>query len=227
MSRKPLLTLIVVVAVVALGVAAWFVFSGSSNSGTDAAASGSDAQAVTVTPWDRTMGNPKAPLTMIEYAAPQCPHCSHFDQEYFPRLKKQYIDTGKIFYVLRVFPLGPADVAAEAMARCLPADNYFQFLDLLWRNQMKWDPEYQVPDVHGGLVEMGRIAGMSAQKVDSCIADQKVAQKITQVGSEATSKYGVNSVPSFIISGETVSFAGDWDAFQKKIDEALRKPKKA
>ena len=223
MSRKPLLTLLVVAAVIALGVAAWFVFSGPSASETAAPDAGTPS--VALTSWDKTMGDPKAPVLMIEYAAPQCPHCAHFDMEYFPQLKKKYIDTGKVHYVLRVFPLGPADVAAEAMARCLPADNYFQFLDLLWRNQVKWDPEYRVPDVHAGLVEMGRIAGMSAEKVDSCIADQKVAAKITAVGTDATARFGINSVPSFVINGQLRVFAGDWDAFQKDIDNALKKKK--
>lgn len=224
MSRKPLLVALVLVAIVVLGVAAWFVYSGPSTTSPDAVADAT-AQGVTVTAWDKTLGNPKAPLVVVEYAAPSCPHCSHFDQEYFPTLKKKYIDTGKIYYVLRVFPLNPADVAAEAIARCLPADSYFQFLDLLWRNQMKWDPEYQVPDVHAGLVEMGRIAGMSAQKVDTCIANQQVAQKTTQVGNEATSKYGVNSVPTFIVDGQTSPFTGDWDGFQKQLDAAIAKKK--
>ena len=226
MSRKPLLTLIVVVAIVALGVAAWFVFSNPSTSSADAVPD-SGTQTVTITSWDKTMGSPKAAVTMVEYAAPQCPHCAHFDQEYFPLLKKNYIDTGKVFYVLRVFPLGPADVAAEAMARCLPADNYFQFLDLLWRNQIKWDPEFRVPDVHAGLVEMGRIAGMSAQKVDSCIADQTVQKQVTAVGNEATSRYGINSVPSFVINGQTQAFDGNWDGFRKQLDQAIAKTKKA
>lgn len=224
MTRKPVLTIIVLVAIVVLGVAAWYVYSNPSAPAADAVAD-SGSQNVTITAWDRTMGNPKAPVTMVEYAAPQCPHCAHFDQEYFPLLKKKYIDSGKVYYVLRVFPLGPADVAAEAMARCLPADNYFQFLDLLWRNQIKWDPEFQVPDVHAGLVEMGRIAGMSAQKVDSCIGNQQVAQKITQVGQDATSRYGINSVPTFIINGRTTTFAGDWDGFQKQVDAAMAKKK--
>jgi len=214
-SRKPLLTIVVMVAIVALGAAAWFVYSKPSSSTADAVP-GSGAQGVTVTAWDKTLGNPKAPILMVEYAAPSCPHCAHFNQEYFPLLKKQYIDTGKVYYVLRVFPLNPSDIASEAIARCLPADNYFQFLDLLWRNQMKWDPEYQVP-------EMGRIAGMSAEKVDSCIADQKMAAKITEVGTEGTNKYGVNSVPSFVINGQTQQFAGDWDGFKKQLDDLAKK----
>jgi protein-disulfide isomerase len=223
-SRKPLLVVLVMVALVALGVAAWYEFSSPSSSTADAVP-GAGAQGVTVTAWDKTMGNPKAPVLMVEYAAPSCPHCAHFDKEYFQLLKKKYIDTGKVYYVLRVFPLSPADVAAEAIARCLPADNYFQFLDLLWRNQMKWDPEFQVPDVHAGLVEMGRIAGMSAAKVDSCIADQKTAAKITEVGSEGTSKYGINSVPSFVINGQTQVFGGDWVTFSQGVDDTLKKKK--
>jgi protein-disulfide isomerase len=223
-SRKPLLVVLVVIALAVLGAAAWYVLSNPSSSTADAVPDAS-AQGVTVTAWDKTLGNPKAPILIVEYAAPSCPHCAHFDKEYFPLLKKNYIDTGKVYYVLRVFALNPSDVAAEAIARCLPADNYFQFLDLLWRNQMKWDPEYQVADVHAGLVEMGRIAGMSAEKVDSCIADQKTATKITEVGTEGTNKYGINSVPSFVINGQTLQFAGDWDGFKKRLDDLAAKKK--
>jgi len=221
-SRKPLLAILVIVALAVLLGATWYEVWGPGAS-VDSAVPDASAQTVNVTAWDRTMGNPKAPNLMVEYAAPQCPHCAHFDMEFFPLLKKKYIDTGKAYYVLRVFPLGPADVAAEAMARCLPADNYFQFLDLLWRNQMKWDPEFRVPDVHAGLVEIGRIAGMSAAKVDSCIADQKMAEKITAVGTDATSKYGINSVPTFVINGQVRQFTGDWDSFQKDLDSQMKK----
>ena len=224
MTSKPLLTVLVLIALVLLGAAAWYVLSNPSSSTTSAVPDAS-AQGVTVTAWDKTMGDKNAPVLIVEYAAPSCPHCAHFDREYFPALKKEFIDTGKVYYVLRVFPLNPADVAAEAIARCLPADNYFQFLDLLWRNQAKWDPEYQVPDVHAGLVEMGRIAGMSAEKVDSCIADQNTATKITQVGTTGTNTYGVNSVPTFVINGQTQLFTGDWDGFRKQLNDLAKKKK--
>jgi protein-disulfide isomerase len=220
-TRKSLIFGLIVVALIALGGATWYVMSSSSS---DSAVPDSNAgQTVTLTAWDRRMGSPKAPILMVEYAAPQCPHCAHFDQEFFPLLKRQFIDTGKVYYVLRVFPLGPADVAAEAMARCLPEDNYFQFLDLLWRNQIKWDPEYRVADVHAGLVAIGRIAGLSAEKVDSCIADQAQAQRITQVGQDATTKYGINGVPTFVINGEVREFTGDWNQLQAYLNGLLKK----
>lgn len=221
MTRKPLIFGLIVVALIALGATAWYVMSGSAS---DSAVPDPNAgQTVTLTAWDRRMGSPKAPILMVEYAAPQCPHCAHFDQEIFPLLKQKFIDTGKVYYVLRVFPLGPADVAAEAMARCLPEDNYFQFLDLLWRNQIKWDPEYRVPDVHAGLVSMGRIAGLSAEKVDSCIGDQAQAQRITQVGQDATTKYGINSVPTFVVNGEVRQFTGEWNELQAYLNGLLKK----
>src|ERR1700744_3599592 len=209
MNRRQMLVGLVVLAIVAIGVVAYFVFAGPSDD--DTLASGGTKFTVTITPQDRTQGNPKAPITMVEYAAPTCPHCAHFDMTMFPDLKKNYIDTGKVYYIFRVFPLSQVDVAAESMARCLPADNYFQFIDLLFRNQSKWDPDGSaIPDVHGALVDMGKIAGMSADQVDTCINDQAAAQQISQVGTDAQKRYGVNGTPTFIINGQVHSTFVDW-----------------
>src|ERR1700750_2149727 len=153
MNRKQLLVGLVVVAVIAILAVAYFVFSGPADD--DTLASGGTHVNIALVKEDRTLGNPKAPLTMVEYAAPSCPHCAHFNEALFPYLKKNYIDTGKVYYVFRVFPLSQVDVAAEAIARCLPADNYFQFIDLLFRNQPKWDPDgYDIPDPAAALVNM-------------------------------------------------------------------------
>jgi protein-disulfide isomerase len=221
MSRKFLLVGLIVVALGVLGAAAWYVFFAAP--GESAIPDGNQSQMITITASDHTMGSAKAPIQIVEYAAPQCPHCAHFDMTEFPLLKKNFIDTGKVYYTLRIFPLGPADVAAGAMAHCLPPTQFFEFLDLLWRNQDKWDPEFRVPDVHAGLVDMGRIAGMSADKVDSCIANQAVSQQITQIGQDASSKYGINSVPSFIVNGQVRQFPGGWDEMQEYLNGLLKK----
>ena len=176
-----------------------------------------------ITAHDMTMGNPKAKVVFIEYAAPMCPHCAHFNETLFPQLKSNYIDNGKVFYVFRVFPLQSADVAAEAIARCLPANNYFQFIDLLFRNQPKWDPENGVQDVHAGLVQMGRIAGLSAQQVDTCIGNQAEQKRIVQVGQDATSKFGVNGTPTFIVNGEVRSVWANYQDMKDSLDSKLKK----
>jgi protein-disulfide isomerase len=221
MNRTHALIGVVVVAVLALAAAAYFVFK---TPGTDAAAA-SSSPATMLTKDDHTLGLPNAPVTVIEYAAPTCPHCAHFDMDVFPQFKKDYIDTGKVFFIFRVFPLNPVDVAAEAMARCLPKENYFSFLDLMYRNQSQWDPDgYTIPDVHGALVHMGAIAGMTSSQVDTCISDQAAQQRIQQVGTDAQTRYGVDQTPSFIINGRLTN-PTSLDQLKALLDPELAKKK--
>ena len=223
MTRKQLLLAVVCVALVAMAAAGYFVLASNTSDSVNLPQPG-ERYGVQVNPsYDRTLGSPKAPVVMLEYAAPSCPHCAHFDMDFFPLLKQQYIETGKIYYIFRVFPLSAADVAAENIARCLPADNYFQFIDLLFRNQAKWDPEFRVADVHAGLVEMGRIAGLSQSQVDGCIGNQTEAQKISQIGQDATAKYGVNGTPTFIVNGQVHGPFMDFDELKGFLDPMLAK----
>jgi protein-disulfide isomerase len=223
MNRRQLLIGLVVIAVIAICVVAYMVFSGPSDSGLSLT-SGGPQYKVTITDEDRTLGNPKAPITMVEYAAPTCPHCAHFDMTMFPFIKQNYIDTGKVYYVFRVFPLSQVDIAAESMARCLPKENYFQFIDLLFRNQPKWDPDgYPIADVHGALVDMGKIAGMSADQVDKCINDQAAQKRAGDVGSYAQATYGINGTPTFIVNGQIAPPFESTDTIKKYLDALLAK----
>jgi protein-disulfide isomerase len=152
---------------------------------------------------------------VVEYAAPTCPHCAHFDMNILPEFKRNWIDTGKAFYAFRVLPLSAVDVAAESMARCLPANRYFQFIDLLYRNQPKWDPDgYPVTDVHGALIQMGQRVGMSAARVDTCIGDQNAAKRIQQIGQDAVVKYGIQGTPSFLVNGQLHGPFADYQDMQ-------------
>jgi protein-disulfide isomerase len=220
-NRKQLLIGLVAIAVVAIGVIAYLVYSGNSSS--DSLTSGGDKFGISLSARDRAQGSPNAPVLMVEYAAPTCPHCAAFDMEIFPLIKKKYIDTGKVYYVFRVFPLNSVDVAAEAMARCLSKENYFPFIDQLYRNQPKWDPEYGVQDVHGGLVQMGAVAGMSSQEVDTCIANTQEQTEITKIGQEAQTKYNVNGTPSFIVNGQMRVGESTWADWQDYLDKLLAK----
>jgi protein-disulfide isomerase len=142
----------------------------------------------------------------------------------FPFIKQNYIDTGKVYYVFRVFPLSQVDIAAESMARCLPKENYFQFIDLLFRNQPKWDPDgYPIADVHGALVDMGKIAGMSADQVDKCINDQAAQKRAGDVGSYAQATYGINGTPTFIVNGQIAPPFESTDTIKKYLDALLAK----
>ena len=216
------------VAAVALAIGAilyFFVFSSSSDDNV-MVANGQNL-GIMVRQDDRTLGNPKAKVTFLEYAAPTCPHCAHFSVNVMPLVKTNYIDTGKVFYIFRTYPLSATDGAVEAIARCLPADKYFPFIDLMFRNQSKWDPDgYQIPDVHAAIIQMARIAGLSAEKVDQCISDKDEQSRINAVALDGERKYSIDHTPTFVVNGEVVEppLGGDtWLTLKAKFDSLLSK----
>lgn len=186
-------------------------------------------QGFEILPSDRTLGNPKSKVVLIEYAAHSCPVCAAFNEQTFPRLKASYIDTGKIFYVFRLFPLRADDGAAEKIARCLPEDKYFTFVDLLFRNQPKWDVEYGVQPgegVRAGLVLLGRIAGMSEEQVDQCMANKAEDDRINKVASDAEARYGITGTPTFILNGVSQGSGNiPYDRMAQLLDAELAKQK--
>jgi len=220
MSRKQIFIALGLVLVLVLGGLAWFLMG---NGGT---AAGS-ASGYTLQPYDRTMGTKNAKVVLIEYGAPSCPVCAAFNVTGFPQIKTKYIDTGKIYYVFRVFPLRPDDGAAEKIARCLPEDKYFSFIDLLFKNQPKWDVEYgvQSPEgVHDGLVLLGRIAGMSREQVDQCIANKSEDDRINKVATEGESRYRITGTPTFILNGVNIGSGNmAFETMSKLIDAELAK----
>ncbi len=224
MSRKAIIAVVLVVVLAAFGIG-YYVLG---NSSADAGDNGAKNVGFTVLSSDRTMGNPKAPVTVIEYGAPTCNICAYFAANEFPQLKKEYIDTGKIFYVFRTFPLRPMDGDVEKMARCLPEDKYFAFIDLLWRNQPKWDAaEYPgIADPHGEMIKQARVFGMTAEQAEQCIANKAEDERINKVSAEAEQKYNLTGTPTFVVDGVPQSSgAVPYADLAKVLDAALAKKK--
>ena len=222
MSRKTLLILLGLALLIAAGGIGYYLTNGA---GTTTAGNG---QGFEIVPSDRVLGNPKSKVVLIEYAAPSCPVCANFNAQTFPRLKAQYIDNGKIFYVFRVFPLRADDGLAEKIARCLPEDKYFTFIDLLFKNQPKWDVEFGVTPqgVHDGLVLLGRIAGMSREQVDQCMENKAEDDRINKVSSEGESRYSITGTPTFILNGTSIGSGNiPFDSLSKLLDTELAKQK--
>ena len=221
MSRKTLFIVLGVVVLIALaGIGYTFV----NESGQSTAGNGKGYE---IQPTDRVLGNPKSKVVLIEYGAPSCPVCANFNAQSFPQLKANYIDTGKIFYVFRVFPLRGDDGSAEKIARCLPEDKYFAFIDLLFKNQSKWDVEFgvQSPEgVHDGLVLLGRIAGMSREQVDQCMVNKAEDDRINKVASDGEARYSINGTPTFILNGTSIGTGNiPYDTMAKLLDTELAK----
>jgi protein-disulfide isomerase len=154
---------------------------------------------------EMTLGDPKAPITVIEYASMTCPHCAHFSMTSFPELKKRYIDTGKVYYIFREFPLDELAAAGSMLARCASADagpeGYFALVETLFASQRDWVA--QKP--RAPMLAIWRQTGKSEEAFDACLANQPMVQGIEKVRSDASRKYGVQSTPTFFINGKLVS----------------------
>ncbi|MBX7145762.1 MAG: DsbA family protein [Alphaproteobacteria bacterium] len=164
---------------------------------------------------DYSMGNVNAPLVMIEYASLTCPHCAHFSKEVMPKIKETYIDTGKLRYVYRDFPLDGVALKASLLARCVAKDNYFNMIDALFSAQEQWT---KAEDPVKGLKQFGRTAGLSEQDIDTCLADGQATNLIATRYKEASEKYGVHGTPSLVINGKLYSQISTFE----QIDEVLK-----
>jgi protein-disulfide isomerase len=170
---------------------------------------------------EMAMGNDKAPVTVIEYASMTCPHCAQFQEKTFPELKKRYIDTGKVRYIFREFPLDNLAAAAFMLARCAGKDDnekYFALIDTLFRQQRQWAIEKPIPP----LLAIAKQAGFTEQTFDACLANQQVLDGIESVRQRAASKFKVQSTPSFFINGTLHPGALSIDDLAKLIEPYLK-----
>jgi protein-disulfide isomerase len=148
---------------------------------------------------ERSLGKADAPVTIIEYASMTCSHCATFHNTVYPTLKSKYIDTGKVRFILREFPLDPLAAGAFMLARCAGEDKYFPMVDALFRAQKTWAA---APDPVAALLTIAKQAGFTQQTFEQCLTNQQVLDGVEWVRQRAAEKFGVNSTPTFFINGK-------------------------
>lgn len=163
-------------------------------------------------------GNPKAKVTVIEYASLTCGHCKAFQDTTYPELKKNYIDTGKIRFVYRDYPLDGLAAAGALLARCAPGDKGKVMIDLMFKNQMEW---VRSPAPIEPLRGYAQLAGMSAADVDACLKNEPIMNKIREVMDTAATVYKVQATPTIFVNEEKLEGAAEYSALAKLIDEAI------
>jgi protein-disulfide isomerase len=170
---------------------------------------------------DMVMGSDKAPVTIVEYASMTCPHCAHFQETTFPEIKKRYIDTGKVRYIFREFPLDNLAAAASMLARCSgekDSSKYFALIDTLFHQQRQWAVEKPIPP----LLAIAKQAGFTEKSFDACLANQKILDGIEAVRQRALDKFKVQSTPTFFINGTLHTGAMSIDDMAKLIEPYLK-----
>jgi protein-disulfide isomerase len=170
---------------------------------------------------DMALGPANAPVTITEYASMTCPHCAAFNAEVFPKIKTEYIDTGKVRYVFREFPLDIKAAAGSMLARCIAKDDsskYFAVIDMLFKQQSDW----VMKNTTEVLGRIGKQAGLSQQAVEDCLKDQALLDKIAADQKYAADVLKVNSTPTFFINGEIIKGEASIADFEKLINPLLK-----
>lgn len=167
---------------------------------------------------EKVVGDPNAKVTVIEYASLGCPHCANFHFDVYPKIKKEYVDTGKVKFIFRDFPLGTPSVAAAMIARCAGSKRYFAMIDIFFKAQHQWS---HAPNPLEALKKTARFGGMSSADVDACIANQALLNSIQERAQAAQLDYEINSTPSFVIEGRKIAGGLPYADFKKVLDEAL------
>ena len=167
---------------------------------------------------DMSLGKPDAPVTIVEYSSLSCPHCAAFHRDVMPALKSEYIDTGKVRYVEREYPLNDSAFAGSVLARCLDPSRFFAFTDLLFSRQDEW--ANQEGDALQPLKQFARQAGLTDADFDKCIDDQALQKKILAVRDQG-SKEGVRGTPTFFINGKIFNGAPTLQALAEAMKPYL------
>jgi protein-disulfide isomerase len=167
---------------------------------------------------ERVLGDPEAPVTIIEYSSLTCPHCAAFHTGTLPEIKERFIDTGQAKIVYRDFPLDQNALNAAVIAHCAGDDRYFAFLEAMFASQERWA---RSSDPRESLLQLAGLGGMPREQAEACLADDAMLDAVLQSRLDGQAEYSVSSTPTFVINGEVVSGNRSVDEFATVIEAAL------
>jgi len=167
---------------------------------------------------DLVLGKADAPVTIVEYASMTCPHCANFHKTTYPALKSKYIDTGKVRFIFREFPLDDLAVAASMLARCAGAEKSMALIDVLFASQDKWAVRDPIP----ALLQIAKQAGFTQASFDECLKDQKLYNNILAMRERGSKEFKVESTPTLFVNGKLQKGGATIEELDKLIQPLLK-----
>ncbi len=165
------------------------------------------------------IGDEKAPVVIIEYSSFTCPHCANFHTEILPKLKADYIDSGKVLLEYREVYFDGPGLWAGLLARCQGNQKYFPMIDLIFRKQKDWARGNR-DEIINGLLSVGRQSGLTDEKSKMCMEDSNLAEELIEIFKKNTTADGISSTPTFVINGELIQNMS-YDELKKVIESKL------
>lgn len=170
---------------------------------------------------DMVLGPANAPVTIVEYASMSCGHCAEFQKTVYPKIKAEYVDTNKVRYIFREFPLDIKAAAGSMLARCVGKDDpkkYFAVVDILFATQNDW----VLKDTSEQLRRVAKQAGMNDETFNACLANQSMLDAMKKGQDHAFEKFKVDSTPTFFVNGTKLKGGASFEDFKKLIDQGLK-----
>lgn len=178
------------------------------------------AKAEVIAPDDIALGKADAPVTVIAYVSLTCPHCREFEETVFPKIKSTYIDTGKVRWVVRDFPLDKAALDAAMVARCAGPDRRFALISLFFDRQEGWAG---ASDPVSAMTKVAGLAGMTSANVSACLKNKGVEKAVLDQRLQAEKVFGVDATPTFIVNGTKHVGEASFDGFKAILDPLIAK----
>ena len=150
---------------------------------------------------DMYLGSPDAPVKLVEYMSLTCPHCAAFHRDTFKDIVTNYVDTGKVQFIVREFPFDPRGLAAAALARCAEEDKFFPMIDVLMQQQHVWA---RAENGRQALLDVAKLAGFTQETFESCLTNRELAEDVVAMKDRGFG-FGVTSTPTFLINGKKYS----------------------
>ncbi|MCI4664364.1 MAG: DsbA family protein [Neomegalonema sp.] len=172
---------------------------------------------------DIVLGDPKAPVTVIEYMRLTCPACGAFHKDTLPKLKKKYVETGKVKLILREVFADARGVIAAGLARCAGPDSYHSFIDVLFERMDDWTAVTNMKELRAKIGPIGRLGGLTSEAIDACIADTAFLDHVLQTAQKKADEAKITKTPTIFVNGK--EFTGryyDFDALSAMIDKASK-----
>jgi protein-disulfide isomerase len=167
---------------------------------------------------EEALGDPKAPVTIVEYVSMTCPHCARVHETTIKTLKSKYIDTGRVYFVLREFPLDPLATAAIMLARCAPADEFFPAVGIMFALQNNWA---YVDDPMAALFKILQPLGFTEAGIKTCLQNQKILNGVNWVHDRGDKIFGIQGTPTFFFNGQRKSGELSIEEIEKIITPML------
>ncbi len=174
-----------------------------------------DHDSINATP--KVLGDPTAPVTIVEFASTSCPHCANFHANRLPWLKETFIETGRAKLEYRDFPLNAPALWGAMLAHCAGPERYFAYLDLIFKRQKNWA---FTEEPQAGLKDLAKQAGMSGADFDACMANESLQTAVIEARKDGIDNHDIESTPTFLIDGEYVSGVPSEEELTERIEAA-------